>query len=98
MRNRSLLLKDRDIFLLSIRKAAHLKNPYAMAVYLYLLNQADGFDPSQNQIAKSINISRGSVIKALQFLVEYGILKKYHQGDQLSVDKYEFIIPEKEKK
>lgn len=62
---------------------------------MYLIDQAETFEPSQNRIADALGISRNSVIKALQLLVEHGLLRKVFDGNRHMVSRYEFMLPTK---
>jgi Mn-dependent DtxR family transcriptional regulator len=44
-------------------------------VYLYLLSQAEEWNPSHGQIASATGISKRSVVRAIQRLEELGLLE-----------------------
>jgi predicted transcriptional regulator len=95
MQGKDLLIKDRTTFLYAMSNVLQTKCPYAISTYIYLLDQAEEFDPSQRQIANILNISRSSVIKALTTLEEHGMIKRLTQGHRRLQSTYTFIIPVK---
>jgi DNA-binding MarR family transcriptional regulator len=56
-------------------------NPTAFMVYLYLLSQAEEWNPSHGQIASATGISKRSVVRAIQRLEELLMFL----GDKLAV-------------
>jgi predicted transcriptional regulator len=95
MRGKNLILYKQQSLLNALSNILKLKCPYAISVYLYLLDQAEDFNPSQRQIASELNISRNSVVKALLLLEAHGMIRKLIQGDMNKASIYTFTAQNK---
>lgn len=63
----------------------------AIAIYSYMAMQAETFDPAISVIARSLKLSKTTVIKYLKELQDRNIIKCYDRGAERKISKYEFV-------
>lgn len=63
----------------------------AILVYTYLAKVPENFNPSVGTIAKSLGLSKTTVVKYLSELKDRNIIRMIKQGGQNTLTEYEFI-------
>ena len=97
-------MKNRDLLVNNLTKAGgYYKCPNrifalnlsigAITIFNYLISCSEDFYPAGRTISKVLRISRTSVIKYLNELVNRNIIKVIEHGGRNRVTKYEFIKP-----
>lgn len=94
MRNKNILNKlKRNYYKVPTKIHQMGLNSTSISLYYLLASFAEEFNPSIRFLQKKLDLSRPTVIKYLKILETKNIIRKYHQGGQNDLNKYEFVNP-----